>query len=58
MDALVKNVGIQMVATLNDTGPIVVLITVPNGDVARVIAMALVEERLAACVSEFMSFRR
>jgi periplasmic divalent cation tolerance protein len=42
-----------MVAILNEIGTIVVLITVPNGEVARVIAMALVEERLAACVSEF-----
>ncbi len=32
---------------------IVVLITVPNGEVARVIAAALVNERLAACVTEF-----
>jgi periplasmic divalent cation tolerance protein len=32
---------------------IVVLITVPNGEVARTVAMALVEERLAACVTEF-----
>ncbi len=32
---------------------IVVLMTVPNADVAATIAMALVNERLAACVSEF-----
>jgi periplasmic divalent cation tolerance protein len=42
-----------VVAILSEIGPIVVLITVPNGDVAREIAIALVEERLAACVSEF-----
>lgn len=32
---------------------IVVLITVPNDEVARSIAVTLVEERLAACVTEF-----
>ncbi len=32
---------------------IVVLITVPNTDIAATIALALVGERLAACVTEF-----
>lgn len=33
------------------TDPIIVLITVPNKDVGRTIARALVEQKLAACVN-------
>jgi periplasmic divalent cation tolerance protein len=39
--------------TFGRSETIVVLITVPNGEVALAIALALVNERLAACVTEF-----
>ncbi len=39
--------------TLGRSETIVVLITVPNTDVATTMALALVNERLAACVTEF-----